>query len=180
MDNKLPKLLVVMLDKLLEEGPISTWNIRGGPHFTQVTIRFPSEDMADRGEIQYRRTPPSQLQRDRTRAINHKNQAMVERRNMGMDESNGLEVQQHTGHPHNDNIPGMEENGLAVITHEHADDRDTSDSAPALDQFTVADEMQVNTNIANTSTAEVSAGSQAEQRDQGADMITNTDKREYG
>ncbi len=51
MVNIFPKLFVVVLDKCLELGLISTWNVKGRPIFTQITIRFHSEGMADQGEV---------------------------------------------------------------------------------------------------------------------------------
>ena len=131
MDNRLPKILVTMLDNLLEAGPISSWDIKGGPHFTQVTIRFPNEGMTDEGEVHYRRAPLSQIHRDRRRARNHYDQHYkspeLQSNNMASinDVGSPLFVQPF------DNTTRDEICDPSVLPNTTADD--------ALQQFTIAD-----------------------------------------
>ena len=65
--NQLPKVLVQTLDTLLGEHGLSSWQVRGGDIFTQVTLRF---NMAERSTVDsvYRKVPDRRLTRDRDRA----------------------------------------------------------------------------------------------------------------
>ena len=66
--EKLPKILVITLDNILEEHSISSWHITGGPYYTQLSIRFAHGEIIDNTkDIKYRRTPPSQIRRDKAR-----------------------------------------------------------------------------------------------------------------
>ncbi len=47
---------------------LSLWQFRGGPLYTQLTIRFTHGEVADdMNEVKYRRIPPSQILRDKIR-----------------------------------------------------------------------------------------------------------------
>ena len=63
----MPMLLEKTLEAHLSQSSLQSWKTKGGPRFSQVTIRFMTENMAT-GEVQYRRTPPSRLARDNERA----------------------------------------------------------------------------------------------------------------
>ena len=65
----LPMVLENSLDSILSSNTITSWNIKGGPKFTQVTMRFNVAAILP-GDIdqQYRRTSPSRQARDRKRA----------------------------------------------------------------------------------------------------------------
>ena len=65
--NQLPKVLVQTLDTLLDEHGLSSWQVRGGDIYTQVTLRF---NMAERSteESVYRKVSDRRLARDRDRA----------------------------------------------------------------------------------------------------------------
>ncbi len=66
MTDKLPKVLVVMLENILDDHMLSSWQFRGGPLYTQLTIRFTHGEVADdMNEVKYRRIPPSQILRDK-------------------------------------------------------------------------------------------------------------------
>ncbi len=68
MNEKLPKILVVMLENILNDHALSSWQFKGGPLYTQLTIRFTQGDMADDIEdTKYRRISPSQQHRDKMR-----------------------------------------------------------------------------------------------------------------
>ena len=65
----LPKVLENTLDTLLKEYSLSSWQIRGGEIYTQVTLRFPASAItAETGTVQYRRAPPSRVKRDQFRS----------------------------------------------------------------------------------------------------------------
>ena len=68
----LPKPLQTTLDMLLMENQLLSWHIKGGEHFTQVSIRF-STTAIERNtcDVKYRRTPPSRTIRDSVRAKDH-------------------------------------------------------------------------------------------------------------
>ena len=59
----LESLLVNILDKY----QVSSWNIRGGNVFSEVTIRFNMAAATD-DTVKYRKVPPSRMTRDRQRA----------------------------------------------------------------------------------------------------------------
>lgn len=66
----LPLVLEITLDTLLTNNALSSWQIKGGPKFSQVTIRFSAMAAAPSNtEVQYRRAPPSRIARDRQRAF---------------------------------------------------------------------------------------------------------------
>ena len=68
----IPLILKTSLEVLLQENVISSWQIKGGPKYSQVNIRFRSStiDMPIvTEEVQYRRAPPSRINRDRERAM---------------------------------------------------------------------------------------------------------------
>ena len=70
IDKKLPDILVITLEKLLDERILSSWNITGGHIYTQITLRFSNSGQADdENDVKYRRISPSQLKRDRLRAM---------------------------------------------------------------------------------------------------------------
>ena len=65
----LPFILENNLDMLLKESRLSSWQIRGGESFTQVTLRFPiNPTPGHTGNLEYRRASRSRLVRDQMRA----------------------------------------------------------------------------------------------------------------
>lgn len=74
----LPLVLEYSLKGLLVQNGISSWQIRGGPHFSQVSIRFQNPAIATSqvDEVQYRRAPPSRINRDRERAKQKEHEAV--------------------------------------------------------------------------------------------------------
>ena len=65
----LPKVLETTLDSLLKNNLLSSWIMRGGDEFIQLSIRFSNTAIAaDMGEVKYRRASQSRLARDRLRA----------------------------------------------------------------------------------------------------------------
>ncbi len=68
MNQKLPKVLVTVVDNILDEHVLSSWQFKGGPLYTQLTIRFSPGDMDNTdSNMKYRRIPPSQILRDHIR-----------------------------------------------------------------------------------------------------------------
>ena len=64
----IPLILVNNLDMLFKENQLSSWQVRSGQQYTQVTIRFNNmEARPAEGEVIYRRASPSQIARDRQR-----------------------------------------------------------------------------------------------------------------
>ena len=61
--SKIPKVLKDMLNKLLEDTTIVSWNIRGEQNLTMVSIRF-SDKMAADMDISYKKVPQSRFRRD--------------------------------------------------------------------------------------------------------------------
>ncbi len=73
MNDKLPKVLVVALESILDDHVLSSWQFKGGPLYTQLTIRFAQGDMtANVEDMKYRRIPHSQILREKTRVKNFK------------------------------------------------------------------------------------------------------------
>ena len=73
----LPKILENNINNILDCSELTSWNIRGDTSNVQVTIRFTQvepSDMTriDTSNITYRKAPPSQLRRDRERALSHR------------------------------------------------------------------------------------------------------------
>ena len=69
--NQLPKLLVQTLDNLLADHTLTTWFVKGGSSYTQVSLRF--NNMADdmnTEDMVYKRVSERRLNRDRERARN--------------------------------------------------------------------------------------------------------------
>ena len=65
----MPLVLENSLDMLLKENVLSSWQIRSGDQYTQVTMRFSNTAILPTDkDIVYRRAPPSQIARDRKRA----------------------------------------------------------------------------------------------------------------
>ncbi len=72
LEENLPKPLQTTLDTLLMDNKLSSWQIRGGEHFIQVTIRFSATTIGcNETNVKYRRAPPSRILRDNDRARNH-------------------------------------------------------------------------------------------------------------
>ncbi len=69
--NGLPYTLETMLDKLLEENVLTSWNIQGKEFYTQVSLRFSMHDSThmDNTFMKYKRATPSQIKRDKIRSI---------------------------------------------------------------------------------------------------------------
>ena len=63
----LPNILDNTLNTLLEKYIITSWNVKGGNRFTEVSIRFNMASMPH-GDMKYRREPPSRMARDKVRA----------------------------------------------------------------------------------------------------------------
>ena len=72
--DKLPLMLEDLLNNILENNCVASWNIHGANNFSQVTVRFKVD--TDENDIQqsatYRKVPPSRVTRDRNRASNFK------------------------------------------------------------------------------------------------------------
>ena len=65
MMDDLPKILKTTMDNLLQDGSVLSWIIKGGPDFTQVSIRFTNALQTATGQdIKYRRASPSRMRRD--------------------------------------------------------------------------------------------------------------------
>ena len=66
VDN-FPKALEAMLVNLLEDYELTSWNIKGGNLFTQVSIRFGAEAMCDNTveHVSYKKMSKARNQRDR-------------------------------------------------------------------------------------------------------------------
>ena len=63
----LPHMLQSLLANILDNHQVSSWNIRGGNVFSEVTIRFNMAAASD-DIVKYRKVPPSRLTRDMQRA----------------------------------------------------------------------------------------------------------------
>ena len=68
----LPKVLQNMLDTLMLDNTIASWNIRGDDDITHVNIRFSGKMAGDQQNITYRKAPPSRVARDRSRLNENK------------------------------------------------------------------------------------------------------------
>ncbi len=67
--TKLPKPLQITLDGLLTDNKLTSWQVRGGQEFIQVSIRFSVTEMEPiLNDVKYRRAPPSRILRDTNRA----------------------------------------------------------------------------------------------------------------
>ncbi len=70
--QELPKPLESTLDTLLMDNQLTSWHIKGGQHFIQVTIRFSTTAIGPNiAEVKYRKASPSQIIRDKNRAKEH-------------------------------------------------------------------------------------------------------------
>ena len=56
-----------MLDNLLQNNTLLSWNIRGYDSYTQVSLRF--SDELPVGDMSYRKSPPSRIKRDNERKV---------------------------------------------------------------------------------------------------------------
>ena len=63
----MPTLLATMMDTLMKNGPITSWNIWGDDDQTQLIIRFSANNMADITNVKYKKVNPGQQTRDRRR-----------------------------------------------------------------------------------------------------------------
>ncbi len=69
---QLPKPLQTTLDTLLMDNSLSSWQVKGGQYFTQVTIRFSTTTKdTNVADAKYRRAPPSRIIRFNNRAKEH-------------------------------------------------------------------------------------------------------------
>ena len=67
--ENLPSNLKITMEAILKDNDVSSWIIRGGSDFTQISIRFMNMDiLGDNSEVKYRRVPQSRLIRDRNMA----------------------------------------------------------------------------------------------------------------
>ncbi len=108
---------------------------------------------ANQSEAQYRRTPPSQIQRDRIQALNHRQQFVMERSNTNNVERNELEIHEHSINQQNHFITQLEQKGSSVTDHLCAEVKVTPDSPPPHDQHTVTDNISINRKTATVSPA---------------------------
>ena len=71
----LPLLLENVLMDIMDTSQVSSWTIKGGNEYGQVTIRFKMAPMCSvkQAEVKYRKEPPSRTRRDMRRAGTHKN-----------------------------------------------------------------------------------------------------------
>ncbi len=69
----LPKVLEVNINNMLDLAKVSSWNVHGEKERVQITIRFNIMDntaeQMDTSNVTYRKVPPSQVRRDRDRAM---------------------------------------------------------------------------------------------------------------
>jgi hypothetical protein len=63
----LPKLLEMFMEQTLNEHQVSSWNIRGGNIYTEITIRIGMSTVT-KDTVKYRKVPPSRINRDKQRA----------------------------------------------------------------------------------------------------------------
>ena len=68
--DKLPKVLVTILDNMLSESIVSSWYVRGGSEFTQVSIKFEGAAMTDSTlqKVAYKKLSQKRMARDMNRA----------------------------------------------------------------------------------------------------------------
>lgn len=73
----LPKVLEVMLDNMLSDSSLSSWFVKGGHDFTQITIRFDTSAMTQNTEdkIMYKKVSKRKIERDSNRAEQWRNKA---------------------------------------------------------------------------------------------------------
>lgn len=57
-------MLENILEKLIEDSNVLSWNIYGKENYTQLSIRFEADDSIDKEYVKYKRVRPSQLTRD--------------------------------------------------------------------------------------------------------------------
>ena len=84
---QLPNMLKNMIETLLAENQVTSWNIRGGTEFVQLSIRF-TTDMAAKEDITYRKVPPSRRLRETRRQHKWKS-GQSETNNNGNDKTPG-------------------------------------------------------------------------------------------
>ena len=75
----LPLVLENALIEVMDTSVISSWTLRGGDDFSQVTIRFKmAASSAKQAQVKYRKEPPSRTRRDMKRAQRNKdNTSMI-------------------------------------------------------------------------------------------------------
>ena len=112
--NGLPNILNTMLDTLLAENIVISWNIRGEKDYTQLSIRFGNGKEGAVNDIAYRKAPPSRVTRDKQRQYNWK------MGNMHCDDSNNKiqdDLNKQYRHTENNDIGNQTEvdQGLSPI-----------------------------------------------------------------
>ena len=71
LPNGLPKVLETMLEAMIEQHTVSSWNIAGGNKFTNITIRFHTGVMTEVNNsevVKYKRISKHQMDRDKLRS----------------------------------------------------------------------------------------------------------------
>ena len=69
----LPRILQSLIDTLLKDSPISSWNIRSEGTVTNLNIRFSNDNMDTIDNVTYRKSPPSRVARDKKRYMDRDN-----------------------------------------------------------------------------------------------------------
>ncbi len=94
--NQLPQPLQVTLDTLLTDNQLSSWQVKGGHQYIQVSIRFSTAAIhANITDVKYRRAPPSRINRDNIRAREHQNNVAI-----GLSETGLMDVIHKTNDTH--------------------------------------------------------------------------------
>ena len=91
--NTIPKILKNMIDTLLVDNAIVSWNIRGDDSMTNLNIRF-TNNMADNMDIAYKKVSQSRITRDNKRQREWKATKEQHNTHTLMDMGNGDEIEQ--------------------------------------------------------------------------------------
>ena len=83
--DRLPLMLEDLLNNILENNCVSSWNIHGANNYTQVTVRFKVEtdENDEQQPATYRKVPPSRAARDKSRASNFRSTLSKDSENSG-------------------------------------------------------------------------------------------------
>ena len=102
--NTIPKILKDMLDTLLMDNAIVSWNIRGDNDMTNLNIRF-ANNMADNMDIAYKKVSQSRIKRDNKRQSEWKatKEQLVAHAHMTMDSASGTDFRLNQSKFPNDN-----------------------------------------------------------------------------
>ena len=117
--DRIPFILENSLDLLFKQNPLSSWQIRSGDQYTQVTMRFSNTAiLSTEEEVVYRKAPPSQLARDRKRAANRFQNSANQINDSDNDHFDEENISVVTGQLENrsQTLPSnMDNSGLAVL-----------------------------------------------------------------